>query len=150
MSAGFFNSDSFEDLAIGSPFAESNRGEVNVIYGSSDGLSHSPVSSTGRFDQLWSQKSPSVEESPEAGDLFGYSLTSADFNADGRDDLAIGAIGESVGTKQNVVAVNVIHGSASGLSATTVPDQLWHQDSANVNDSSESGDSLGILDRKLE
>jgi hypothetical protein len=73
-----------------------------------------------------------------------------DFNGDGFEDLAIGVPGEGVGSTISAGAVNVIYGSASGLSATTIPDQIWTQDSANVDDFSESGDSFGILDRKLE
>src|SRR5262245_47537023 len=47
----------------------------------------------------------------------------ADFNNDGYSDLAIGS-------KEG--AVNVIYGSATGLNATSTPDQLWHQDSPSI------------------
>jgi NADPH:quinone reductase-like Zn-dependent oxidoreductase len=42
-------------------------------------------------------------------------------------------------------AVNVIYGSGNGLSATAArPDQLWTQDSANVNGTAEQDDQFGF------
>jgi FG-GAP repeat protein len=69
---------------------------------------------------------------------------SGDFNADGKDDLAIGVPQEDVGSVDNVGGVEVIYGSSSGLSATSPrADQFWTQDSADVNDVSETGDEFG-------
>lgn len=68
----------------------------------------------------------------------------ADFNGDGKDDLAIGVPGEDIGSTINGGAVEVLYGSSSGLSATSpIADQFWTQDSANVNDASEDGDLFG-------
>jgi len=65
---------------------------------------------------------------------FGYSLATGDFNDDGYDDLAIGVPSEDLNdpTIQDMGAVNVIYGSASGLSATSIPDQSWHQGSVGI------------------
>src|SRR5262245_34372685 len=64
----------------------------------------------------------------------------ADFNGDGFSDLAIGVPGEN----NSAGAVNVIYGSAAGLSANgPVVNQLWSQDSAAVADTSEALDQFG-------
>src|SRR6266540_1033531 len=66
-----------------------------------------------------------------------------DFNGDGFGDLAIGVSYEDVGTIENAGAVEVIYGSASGLSATAKPDQFWTQNSPDVNDKAETDDFFG-------
>ena len=55
------------------------------------------TSSTGRRagltatgSQYWNQNAAAIVDTAEAGDGFGSTLTSGDFNGDGRDDLAIG------------------------------------------------------------
>ena len=47
----------------------------------------------------------------------------ADFNGDGRSDLAVGAAAEDIGSV-NAGAVNVIYGSASGLDGEREPGVL--------------------------
>jgi FG-GAP repeat len=150
LAAGDFNGDGYDDLAIGVPGEDlgsapiQDAGVVHVLYGSGGGLSASAVLA----DQLWHQNRPDVAEVAEAGDRFGWSLAAGDFNEvsfrDGYDDLAIGVIGESVGTVQGAGAVNLIYGSPVGLSASAdLPDQLWHQNSPNVEDQAETGDWFG-------
>jgi hypothetical protein len=124
-----------EDL--GSPVIV-NAGAVNVIYGSASGLS-----ATATPDQVWHQASANIEGAIEQHDMFGHAVAAGDFNGDGYSDLAIGVPGEGIGTSYVAGAVNVIYGSASGLSATATPDQVWHQDSPNVEDVSEDTDSFG-------
>jgi len=68
-------------------------------------------------------------------------VAAGDFNGDGRADLAVGAWLEDVGTVSNAGTVNVLYGTAAGLSATG--NQLWHQDSAGVLDAAEAGDRFG-------
>lgn len=67
----------------------------------------------------------------------------ADYNGDGYSDLAIGAPGEDIGTISSAGAVNVIYGSASGLSATAKADQFWSQSSGGINDEPEADDGFG-------
>jgi len=119
-------------------------------------LSPSRISpGNGRPDQIWTQDIPNVEDVAEAGDEFGSSLTTGDFNNDGISDLAIGVPAEGVGTIGAAGAVNVIYGSlgisinSGGLSAT-VPlggfgrtDQIWTQDSPNIEDAGETDDRFG-------
>ena len=57
----------------------------------------------------------------------------SDFNGDGYGDLAVGVPGED----SNAGAVNVIYGSASGL--TAIGDQLWSQDHPGVKGVSQGG-----------
>ena len=81
----------------------------------------------------------------EAGDWFGSSLETGDFDDDGYDDLAIGARFDRV----NVVrfgAVDVLYGTASGLSAADA--QLWHHDAAGVPSAAEAGDDFGHATRE--
>ena len=135
-----FNSDGFADLAVGVP-AENvggidNAGAVNVLYGTAAGL-------TGTGSQLFTQDSPGVGSSAEAGDLFGLALATGDYNHDGFADLAVGAPGEAVGAIANGGAVNVLYGSASKL--TGVGSQLFTQDSPGVGSAAEAFDFFGTM-----
>jgi hypothetical protein len=71
LAAGDFNRDGYVDLAVGVPWEDvdsvAGAGVVNVVYGSSAGLS-------AAGDQLWSQKPPGVAGAAEADDLFGIAL----------------------------------------------------------------------------
>ncbi|BAZ53432.1 putative outer membrane adhesin [Nostoc sp. NIES-4103] len=138
LAVGDFNGDGKDDLAIGVSGEDigtiANAGAVNVIYGSNTGLT-----STG--NQIWDQDSTNIEGAAEASDLFGTSLAVGDFNGDGKDDLAIGVSGEDVGTIANAGAVNVIYGSNTGLTSTG--DQIWDQDSTNIEGAAEASDGFG-------
>jgi hypothetical protein len=137
-----FNGDGFDDLVIGVPQDRvgllgspgSRAGAVNVIYGSAGGL-------TATGDQLWHQDVPGIEGAAETGDKFGAALSWGDFNGDGFDDLAIGVPREDVGSVVDAGAVNVIYGSASGLSATG--NQLWHQNVSEILGATGAGDFFG-------
>ncbi len=138
VATGDFDGDGYDDLAIGVPNEDigniNSAGAVNILYGSSFG----GLSSTG--DQIWHQNSAGVLGASEAFDQFGSSLVAGDFDDDGYDDLAIGVPGEDVGTISNAGAVNILYGSASGLTATG--DQIFDQDdlSGSV---AEAGDGFG-------
>jgi hypothetical protein len=64
-----------------------------------------------------------------------------DFNGDGHQDLAIGVQFEDIGSTSNAGAVNVLPGSAGGLSSTG--DRLLHQDAKRFAGSSERDDLFG-------
>jgi hypothetical protein len=129
--------DGDDDLAAGAPGESvgttATAGGVNVILGSGGGLS-----ATG--NQLWSQNSAGISETAEAGDSFGATLVADDLNGDGRDDLAVGVPAESIGTLA-AGGLNLIYGAAGGLTSTG--NQLWSQDSANVQETAEAGDQFG-------
>ena len=135
-----FNGDGLVDVAVGAPGEDVGAivdgGVAHVIYGTGIGLSSTA-------SQLWSQDSAGIADSVEDGDGFGATLSTGDFNADGFDDLAIGVPGEDVGTIGDGGAVNVIYGSASGL--TSAGSQLWSQASLEIADNAESGDRFGSV-----
>ncbi len=109
-------------------------GAVQVLYGSSAGL-------TAADDQFWTQDSPGIEDTAETYDHVGGALVAGDFNADGFADLGMGASGEGFDTKSRSGAVNVLYGSATGLSAAN--DQFWTQDSSGIRGSTERSDAFG-------
>jgi hypothetical protein len=138
LAIGDFDQDGFGDLAMGIAYEDvggtQDAGEVNVMYGSAGGLSASRA-------QLWTQDSPNILDQVELSDGFGYSVAAGDVNGDTFDDLVVGDPGETVGTVSGAGAINVIFGSASGLSATN--NQFLNQDSPNVPGAAETDDQLG-------
>ncbi|MGI9623060.1 MAG: FG-GAP repeat protein, partial [Acidimicrobiales bacterium] len=84
VAVGNFNGDRFEDLVVGVAGKDIDgavdAGEVVVLYGTRDGLSSA---GSDRFGQ----DTEGVEGDPDAGDFFGHSVTSGDFNGDGFHDV---------------------------------------------------------------
>jgi hypothetical protein len=138
LEAGDFNGDGHLDLAVGVPYddigAVGNAGVVNVLYGSSQGLS-----AVG--NQVWHQDSQDIEDDGEDEECFGDALAAGDFDGDGTADLAVGVPGEDIGDARRAGAVNVLYGSSSGLSAAG--NQVWHQDSQDIEDDAQVGDGFG-------
>ena len=138
LAAGDFNYDGNDDLAVGVPDEDVgssfHAGGVNVIYGSPGGLAASG-------NQLWTGNSPGIA-CGLAYSRFGSSLTSASFDGDRPDDLAVGM--PSVNPHGNAGVACLIYGSANGLSE--IGNQVWHQDSPGILDEAEFVDGGGEIE----
>ena len=141
-----FNNDGYDDLAVGVPGdgplnpdnSVSHRGAVNVLYGSPSGLRAS-------LEQRWTQDSAGVDGVAEKNDHFGSALAACDFDGDGFGDVAIGVPSEGIGSDNEIPqagAVNVLYGSANGLTANG--NQIWTQDTPNVEGVAEERDHFGL------
>ncbi len=130
-----FDGDGYADLAVGAPGDRVGTvdlaGAVNVLYGSSTGLS-------AAADQLWTQDSTGVVGTSRAGEGFGTALAAGDFNRDGRADLAVGAPFDRV-DGVSVGGVTILYGTSGGLRAGR--SQRW--DRSNLPGSPAKGDRLG-------
>jgi FG-GAP repeat len=133
-----FNNDGFIDLAVGVPGeaigAIQSAGAVNVLYGAAGGLA-------GPGGQLFSQDSAGVAGTAEAFDSFGAALDAGDFNNDGFADLAVGVPGEDIGAIPDAGAINVLYGSASGLTGTG--SQAFWQGAGGIGGTPERFDNFG-------
>jgi hypothetical protein len=145
LETGDFNGDGNDDLAAGDPSdfccpgaAGSGGGHIYIYHGGAGGFAEN---ASGRMtvSQDGDQDSPDIEGESFSGEAYGSAFAAGNFNGDAYDDLAIGDPEEGLGGG----AVNVIHGSASGLSATIIPDQLFTQDSPNVEGTIEADDRFG-------
>ena len=110
LTSGYFDADCYADLAVSAP----GHRRVVVLRGSAGGLT---IEGAGTFG---------VADIPGADrhSNFGYALGAGDFNADGVDDLAVGAPGpmfydgDSEPAFSDGGAVGIFPGSAGGVTAT--------------------------------
>ncbi len=130
-----------DDLAIGVSGENGQSGAVNVIYGSPTGL-------TADGNQFWSQASPGVPGKRETGndinlggDSFGATLAAGNFAGTVYADLAIGVPGDRVGHAIEAGSVNVLYGSAAGL--TSKGSELWTQNTPGIKGRAKAGDNFG-------
>ncbi|MBL1083634.1 FG-GAP repeat protein [Streptomyces actinomycinicus] len=112
MSIGDINGDHRAELAIGIPYETLGRaergGDVLVLRGGARGLT-----TTGAA--RYSQDIPGVPGSAENNDVFGSQVRLADYNRDGKADLAVSAPYEDRGNG----ALWQLRGSGSGLSTSS-------------------------------
>ncbi|MFI6290231.1 FG-GAP and VCBS repeat-containing protein [Nonomuraea sp. NPDC050790] len=121
LTTGDFDGDGRAELVVGAPadsVTTDGQGSATVI------------DTVRRHATQITQDSPGIKGSSEKWDAFGASLTTGDFNADGRADLAIGAPGEGLSANQRAMdygdgMVHVVYGSRSGLRTTR--SEAWTQ-----------------------
>ncbi|MEO8276429.1 MAG: FG-GAP repeat protein [Thermoanaerobaculia bacterium] len=130
LAAGDFDGDGIDELAVGDP-VEDLEGPFIGDVGSVTVLDFD-----GDPDTQWTQDDLNPEHS-ELGDHFGGALAAADFDADGIDDLAIGAPDESLGPVGQAGLLHVLYGT-SGTGLDNDRDQIWLQ----TLDPSETGDGF--------
>ena len=132
--AADFNGDNAIDFTVGVSGENigsiSDAGLIHTIYGGNGGIGVNETIYQG--EDGW----PGV---PESGDEFGAALTSADFNGDGFDDLAVGSPGDEIGGFDNAGMVTVAYGSATGLGNQ----QIFHQNTGGIGGAAAAGDRFG-------
>lgn len=115
LALGDFNGDGRTDLAVGVPFEDigglESSGSVIIYRGSAAGIG---------FSQVLTQAGLGADEH---FDHFGYALVAGDFDGDGKDDLAVGAPDEAVGSGPSSGAVFVFRGSVGNMAPAWVIDQ---------------------------
>jgi hypothetical protein len=138
LTAGDFNCDGIEDLAVGAPRmavgAAADAGAVIVVYGRAGKLRGAPWA---RFDKT----TAGVPGDPATADEFGLHLAAGNFNGDVSGgnacvDLAVGAAGDG-----GSGAVYVLRGGTSGLTGSGA--QRLAQGDHGIAGTPESGDLFG-------
>ncbi|MBL0040740.1 MAG: FG-GAP repeat protein [Xanthomonadales bacterium] len=133
LAAGDFDGDGFGDLVAytqaldGCFFSGSNcvrnEGVLFVNYGAASAANF-------RYEVLH-QNVAGIGGAVELNDKFGEQMAVGDFNNDGLDDLALGAISEDVGTLFNAGTVTVLYGHPGGLAANTASSDTFDENDFN-------------------
>ncbi|MCP4193791.1 MAG: LEPR-XLL domain-containing protein [Planctomycetaceae bacterium] len=146
LTAGDFNNDGNDDLAIGVPgkraFGMSDTGAVHIVRGSGIGITANDQFITQ--DGIVANNNVSggdISDATEAGDRFGEALAAGDFNADGFVDLAIAAPMEDANGFVNSGRVHALLGSNSGI--TRVGEEVFDQATPGVRSDPELGSRFG-------
>jgi hypothetical protein len=135
--AGDVDHDGHDDLAVGMPF-KGLAGTVALVKGSPSGLVESNVPA-----QTWTQATAGVVGTADEDDAFGASLAMGKLNPGAYDDLVIGVPGDVIDGKRSAGSVNILLGSAKGLTTNNEGGARYDQNSAGVPGTAEDVDSFG-------
>lgn len=141
LDAGAVTLDGREDLVVGIP-GENRSGAIAILFGSATGL-------TSTENQYWSQNTPSVTGTAEAGDQFGFAVAVGRISAGtaehpNAEDVAVGVPGDRVGGVPAAGAVQIFFDVPNGPpSATGDAEMLVSQDTPQVPGAAETGDRFG-------
>jgi len=142
LAAGDVNGDGRDDLAIGAPGTAAasglQGGAVHVLTGDKSSLiAWATVSQETPLNEIaGADHATDPIGSTDHWDEFGASMAFGDFNNDGRDDLVVGAPGDSIGTVRS--------GAAYVFLATDTQLQGWARLDQEPFDSNEQGDGFGF------
>lgn len=155
LTAGDFNGDGIDDLAVGIPDEDiptpggnlTDAGAIQIFEGQGFGLVDT-ITNSAESHFWYADSNPYVEGALEEYDRFGHSVEAGDFNNDSYDDLAVGIPSETHGSGGGSIlfagAINVFHGSITGIDATAAwPARIWHQDSTGMLDEPEFAERFG-------
>jgi len=143
LASGDFDHDGYDDLAMARPVDTvpatggglvDAAGSVWIFYGGPGGLDPNGT----RIHQ----DTPGIPGGNELSDRWGFALAAGDVNHDSRDDLAIGAPGEDIGTVDFAGTVTVLLGSPAGLAISSA--KLFHQGTGAIPSEPEEDDSFGF------
>ncbi|WNM35089.1 trypsin-like serine protease [Streptomyces sp. Li-HN-5-11] len=133
-----FNCDGVEDVAISDPKASVNghdgAGLVRIVYGGGKGTAEI------NQDLDW------VNGGSEAGDWFGETLATVDYNEDGCTDLVVGTPSEDLGSATDAGMVDILYGAPGGIGTGALKDTNFQQGSgtgALKASAAETGDRTG-------
>ena len=131
VSTGDINGDGYDEVVLGIPGDHrcwphivvcGHVGAIMVLYGTANGT-------TSENDNYWGQRSNGVPGRAGVGDEFGAVVTTGDLNEDGYDDIIIGIPGETVSSRNDAGAAQILYGSAAG-SVTDGAEMLYVSQSA--------------------
>ncbi|EDY84040.1 FG-GAP repeat domain protein [Verrucomicrobiia bacterium DG1235] len=140
LTAGDYNNDGHDDLAIGilneTVGDVENAGAVMVLNGSSARLQ------TGNRQYIH-QDLLNTWNAAEVGDGFGRALATGDFDNDSFDDLAVGISREMVRGNPGAGAVQVFYGSNDGLDQDIFVSQAGFSGGEDIRGATETNDYFG-------
>jgi FG-GAP repeat len=135
LAAANFGKSKADDLAIGVPGQSSEAGEVDVVYGSANGL-------RSKAGAAFDGSSVPALSSLGAGAELGYSLAAGNLGRSGRPDLAIGAPRAEASTLPEAGAAAVLFAGRHGV--TTTGARLLNADTAGLASGAQASAAFGF------